>query len=391
VRSSGIPKPERNFAVVTDPGSSLEQLASERDYRWIYENPTDIGGRYSALSYFGLAPGATMGVDAKELLERAQEMAGSSGAGVPVENNPGVWLGAVLGSLAGSGRDKVTLIMSPRVSALGYWIEQLIAESTGKDGKGLLPVEGEPLADPATYGDDRVFVYTRMETDGENAEVKALEAAGQPVVTLTLRDPLDLGGEFLRWEIAIAIAGSVIGIDPFTQPNVQESKDNTNRVLNEYAEKGSLPDAETLSPEDAGPALAEALRNAKKNGYFTVMAYTARTDASEAAIRQLRVQVRSATKLATTAGYGPRFLHSTGQYHKGGPPTGVFLQIVQEDAFDIEIPGAGHGFSVLKHAQALGDLEALKSRSLPVIRVSLGRDAAAGWQRLVDSVQHSLQ
>jgi hypothetical protein len=183
----------------------------------------------------------------------------------------------------------------------------------------------------------------------------------------------------------------VIGIDPFTQPNVQESKDNTKRVLKEYAEKGSLPDAETLSPQDAGPALAEALRNAKQNGYFAVMAYTARTDASEAAIRQLRVGVRAATKLATTAGYGPRFLHSTGQYHKGGPPTGVFLQIVQEDGLEIEIPGAGHGFSVLKHAQALGDLEALRSRSLPVIRVSLGRDAAAGWQRLVDSVQHSLQ
>jgi transaldolase/glucose-6-phosphate isomerase len=389
-RARGVEKPERNFAVITDPGSPLEQLAAERDYRWIFQNPTDIGGRYSVLSYFGMVPGAAMGADVRELLERAQEMASSCDASVAVENDPGVWLGAVLGSLAARGRDKVTLVMSPHVSTFGYWIEQLIAESTGKEGKGMLPVEGEPLGAPGVYGDDRVFVYTRMESDPENASVKALEDAGQPVVTLTLRDTLDLGGEFLRWEIAIAIAGAVIGIDPFTQPNVQESKDNTNRVLRDYTEKGALLEAETLAPAAAGPALAEAVRAAARGGYFTVMAYTERTDASEAAIERLRTDVRAATWLATTAGYGPRFLHSTGQYHKGGPPTGVYLQIVQEDARDAEIPGAGHGFSVLKQAQALGDLEALRSRSRPVVRVGLGRDVDAGWRELADAVQRAL-
>jgi transaldolase/glucose-6-phosphate isomerase len=388
--SDGLARPERNFAVVTDPGSSLEELAVKRDYRWIYRNPTDIGGRYSALSYFGLVPGATMGVDVRVLLERAGEMARSCDASVDVENNPGIWLGAALGGLANAGRDKATLVMSPRVAALGYWIEQLIAESTGKEGKGILPVEGEPVGEPGVYGDDRVFVHTRLDDDPDDPAVEALERAGQPVITLTLRDRPDLGGEFLRWEIAIAIAGSVIGIDPFTQPNVQESKDNTRRVLAEYAEKGRLPEAETLSPDRAGRALADLLHRARPGGYFAIMAYTTRTEASEQAIASLRTGVRGATRLATTAGYGPRFLHSTGQFHKGGPPVGTFLQIVQEDARDVQVPGESYSFSVLKQAQALGDLEALRSRSLPVVRVSLGGDPDDGWKRLVASVEQAL-
>jgi transaldolase / glucose-6-phosphate isomerase len=388
--SDGLPKPEANFAAITDPGSPLEDLATRRDFRWIYENPTDIGGRYSALSYFGLVPGATMGVDVRELLERAQEMATSCDASVEVETNPGVWLGAALGALANQGRNKATLIMSPQVATLGYWIEQLIAESTGKEGKGILPVEGEPLGEPEVYGDDRVFVYTRMDGDPDNPAVEALEKAGQPVITLTLRDKLDLGGEFLRWEIAIAIAGSVLGIDPFNQPNVQESKDNTKRVLSAYVEQERLPEAETLTPEEAGRALVEQLRKAPEGGYFTIMAYTARTDASEEAISSLRTSVRAATRLATTAGYGPRFLHSTGQFHKGGPPVGTFLQIVQDDLRDAPVPGERYSFSVLKQAQALGDLEALRSRSLPVVRVSLGSDHEAGWKQLVASVERAL-
>ena len=392
-----LAKPERNVAVITDPGSALEELAAERDYRWIWQNPTDIGGRYSALSYFGLVPGALAGVDVRELLERAQEMASSCEPGINTEKSPGVWLGAVLGALAGQGRDKVTLVLAPEVASFGSWIEQLIAESTGKRGKGLLPVDGEPLGDPSVYGDDRVFVYTRMESDPENEAIAALERAGHPVVTLTLRDELDLGAEFLRWEIAIAIAGAVIGIDPFDQPNVQESKDNTKKVLESYRSSGRLPEAEEVTPARAGEVLAGVLKGRSGAGgqggprpYFCVMAYTPRTDESDAAIRDIRVAVRAATRLATTAGYGPRFLHSTGQYHKGGPPVGVFLQVVADDAADVEIPGEDYGFSVLKQAQALGDLEALRSRSLPVVRVRLGAYAEAGWRALAGSIDRAL-
>ncbi|HEX4211802.1 MAG TPA: bifunctional transaldolase/phosoglucose isomerase [Candidatus Dormibacteraeota bacterium] len=385
------PKREGNFAVVTDPGSSLEELAAERDFRWIWENPTDIGGRYSALSYFGLVPGAMMGVDVKELLERAEEMASACDAAVDTEKNPGVWLGAALGALAKQGRNKVTLITSPKVATLGYWIEQLIAESTGKNGTGILPVEGEPLGDPAAYGEDRVFVHTRLQDDGDNEAVRALEKAGQPVITLTLRDTLDLGGEFLRWEIAIAAAGSVLGIDPFNQPNVQESKDNTKRVLHGFAESGKLPEAETLSVGEAGTHLARALGARKDGAYFTVQAYTTRDETSEKAIARIRTAVRGATKIATTAGYGPRFLHSTGQFHKGGPRVGIFLQIVEEDSTDVQVPGEPYGFSTLKQAQALGDLEALQSRELPVIRVSIGKETAAGWEQLAAGIEAALR
>lgn len=384
------PKREGNFAVVTDPGSSLEGLAAERDFRWIWDNPTDIGGRYSALSYFGLVPGAMMGVDVRELLERAEEMASACDASVDVEKNPGVWLGAALGALAREGRNKVTLITSPKVATLGYWIEQLIAESTGKNGTGILPVEGEPLAGPDAYGQDRVFVYTRLQDDGDNEAVRSLEQAGQPVITLTLRDTLDLGGEFLRWEIAIAAAGAVLGIDPFNQPNVQESKDNTKRVLKGFAESGKLPEAETLAAAEAGERVARALADRKQGAYFTVQAYTTRDDVSEKAIARIRTAVRGATRVATTAGYGPRFLHSTGQFHKGGPRVGIFLQIVEEDSTDVAVPGEPYGFSTLKQAQALGDLEALQSRDLPVVRVSIGRDTAAGWEELAAGIEKAL-
>src|SRR5216683_2067229 len=225
---------------ITDPGTSLEKLAKDHDFRWIFSNPPDIGGRYSVLSYFGLVPGALTGANVTELLERATEMASSCADSVPAETNPGVWLGAVMGRLAVQGRNKLTLIASPKVATFGYWVEQLLAESTGKEGKGIVPVEGEPLGRPLVYGDDRLFVYIRMDADAPNRAVAALEKAGQPVVTLTLRDKLDLGGEFLRWEIATAIAGSVLGIDPFDQPNVQESKDNTKKVLAKYRASGKL-------------------------------------------------------------------------------------------------------------------------------------------------------
>ncbi|HET9410797.1 MAG TPA: bifunctional transaldolase/phosoglucose isomerase [Candidatus Dormibacteraeota bacterium] len=380
----------RHFAAITDPGTSLEKLAREHGFRWIFRNPPDIGGRYSALSYFGLVPGALIGVDVAEMLERAVEMSHSCADSVPVDKNPGVWLGAVMGELALGGRNKVTLIASPKVATFGFWVEQLIAESTGKEGKGIVPVEGEPVGKPAVYGDDRLFVYIRMDGDAPNRAVQALEKAGQPVVTLTMRDKLDLGGEFLRWEIATAIAGSILRIDAFDQPNVQESKDNTKKVLAKFRASGKLPAAESLAAAKSKNGLKALLERAKPGAYFAIMAYTTRTAGSEAAISAIRTAIRDRTHYATTAGYGPRFLHSTGQLHKGGPKTGLFLQVAQDDTKDVAIPGQPFSFSVLKQAQSLGDLQSLTSRRLPVLRVTLGKDAAAGWKALAAAVRSAV-
>jgi hypothetical protein len=336
-------------------------------------------------------PAALIGVDVREMLERAVEMEHSCADSVPVEGNPGVWLGGVMGRLAAQGRNKVTLITSPKVATFGYWVEQLIAESTGKEGKGIVPIEGEPVGKPAVYGDDRLFVYIRMDADPPNRSVQALEKAGQPVITLTMRDKLDLGGEFLRWEIATAIAGSILGIDAFDQPNVQESKDNTKKVLATFKSRGKLPSVATVPTSKAKAGVASLVKQAKRGAYFAIMAYTARTPQSEAAIAAIRTAVRNSKNLATTAGYGPRFLHSTGQLHKGGPKTGLFLQIVQEDAKDVAIPGQPYSFSVLKQAQAIGDMQSLTSRRLPVVRVTLGRAPAAGWRALAAAVKAAVR
>jgi transaldolase/glucose-6-phosphate isomerase len=380
-----------HFAAITDPGTSLEQLARDHGFRWIFPNPPDIGGRYSALSYFGLVPGALVGIDVGEMLERAIEMAHSCAESVPVAGNPGAWLGAVMGQLALGGRNKLTLIAAPKVATFGYWVEQLLAESTGKEGKGIVPIEGEPLGKPAVYGDDRLFIYIRMDSDAPNRAVAALEKAGLPVVTLTLRDKLDLGGEFFRWEVATAIAGAVLGIDPFDQPNVQESKDNTKRVLATFKSKGKLPPAQSTPAAKARSGIKALLGRAKPGAYFAIMAYTARTTASQAAISAIRSAVRDKTHIATTAGYGPRFLHSTGQLHKGGPKTGLFLQIVQEDARDVTIPGQPFSFSILKQSQSLGDFQSLSSRRLPVLRVTLGRNPVAGWKALAAAVRSAVK
>jgi transaldolase / glucose-6-phosphate isomerase len=384
-------KAGRQFAAITDPGTSLEKLAKEHNFRWVFPGSPDIGGRYSALSYFGLVPASLIGVNVGEMLKRAVEMAHACADSVGAEDNPGVWLGAVLGQLALGGRNKLTLIASPKVATFGYWVEQLIAESTGKEGKGIVPVEGEPVGKPDMYGADRLFVYIRLDSDPTNRAVTALEKAGQPVVTLTMRDRLDLGGEFLRWEVATAIAGSILGIDPFDQPNVQESKDNTKKVLAEFKAKGKLPAAGSTPASKSRAGIKALLAKAKPGAYFAIMAYAARTPASTSGIAAMRTAVRDSKKIATTAGYGPRFLHSTGQLHKGGPKTAVFLQIVQDDAKDVAIPGQPFSFSILKQAQSLGDLKSLTSRRLPVLRVTLGRDPAAGWRALAAAVKSSVK
>ncbi len=366
-------KSGKQFAAITDPGSGLEKLAKEHSFRWIFPNPPDIGGRYSALSYFGLVPGALIGVDVEEMLQRAMEMAASSADSVPVEANPGVWLGAVMGELALKGRNKLTLIASPKVATFGYWVEQLIAESTGKQGKGIVPVEGEPVGRPPVYGSDRFFVYIRMDSDAPNRAVTALEKAGHPKLhVLDTTDPATIVS--VRAKITLKKTLFIVA-----------------KVLAVFKSKGKLPPAESTLASKSKAALKTLLGKAKRGSYFAIMAYTTRTATSEAAIAAIRTAVRDNTKVATTAGYGPRFLHSTGQLHKGGPKTGLFLQVVQQDSKDVQIPGQPYTFSILKQAQSLGDLQSLTSRRLPVVRVTLGKEPAVGWKALVAAVRGAVK
>jgi glucose-6-phosphate isomerase len=369
-----------NFIAITDPGTAMERRAREHAFRRVFLNPPDIGGRYSALSFFGLVPAALMGVDLGRLLDRAKRMMRACGPAVSAAQNPGLHLGAVIGALAQTGRDKLTFVLSDRIATFGYWIEQLIAESTGKEQKGIIPVEGEPLGRPTSYGKDRVFVHLRLGAQHDRA-VRTLARAGHPVVELRLADPYDLGGEFVRWEIATAAAGFVLDIDPFDQPNVQESKDNTVRLLTAYAANGALPDPggalPAAAPDFAARLLAH-LRSTRAGDYVALTAYFARTAAREKLLRELRRAIRDRFKVATTVGYGPRFLHSTGQLHKGGPANGVFIQLSADDPQDVPVPGESYTFGVLKAAQALGDYESLASRGRRVLRVALGADVEGG-------------
>ncbi len=345
-----------HFVAITDPGSPLQKLGEERTFRRVFLNPADIGGRYSALSYFGLVPAALVGVDVGQLLDRARNTARACDQRVPPAENPGARLGAALGEGALAGRDKATLVLPDEISTLGYWIEQLIAESTGKEGKGILPVEGEPLAPPELYGRDRLFVAT-----GEHDGLAALETAGHPVVRLPYDGPVQLGAEFFRWEFATALAGHVLGINPFDQPNVQEAKDATARIL----ERGGGQSA----PETA--RLSEVLESIHPGDYVAIQAYLPRTSEVETELQAARLKLRERYQVATTIGYGPRFLHSTGQLHKGGPDSGLFIQVVGEDTVDLDVPGKPFTFGELKRAQALGDLESLRARDRRVTRVTL--------------------
>jgi transaldolase/glucose-6-phosphate isomerase len=390
-----------NFTAITDPGSPLDELARRGHFREIFRNPPDIGGRYSVLSYFGLVPGAVMGIDLEELLDRAEAMAHACASCVRSEENPGAWLGATLGSLARRGRDKVTLITSPGIEAFGPWAEQLLAESTGKEGTGLIPVDGEPLGDPGSYGDDRVFVYLRLD-NAANEEIdrrfEALKKAGQPVIRLGLKDAYDIGAEFFRWEFAVAAAGSILGIDPFDQPNVQESKDNTERVL------GGSDGRETpafdgdkfsvLSTVDVGSSrnietiLGAFFGIVRPGDYLSVMAYLPQTGENQEALQDIRLAARDELKIATTLGYGPRFLHSTGQLHKGGPNSFIGLQITAEDDQDAPIPRESYTFGELKRAQARGDWRSLGHHERRALGVRLKRGAKLA--DLADAVWRSL-
>jgi transaldolase/glucose-6-phosphate isomerase len=351
------------FVAITDPGTPLETLAAQRGFRRTFSNPSDIGGRYSALSYFGLVPGALIGVDLDTLLHRAHRMAESCAAYVPALQNPAAWLGAILGESGLAGRDKVTFVLSPGIASFGSWAEQLIAESTGKEGKGILPVVGEPLGPPDVYGNDRIFVSMVLEGESDSqvdGRLNALEKSGHPVIHLRLDDRYDLGQEFFRWEFATAVAGAVLQINPFDQPNVAESKANTKAVL---AKGGAL------SPAASAPELKEFLGGVKAGDYLAITAYLPPTPENDARLATIRGRLRDRLKVATTLGYGPRFLHSTGQLHKGGAPQGHFLQIIERTKNDLPIPGEPFTFGRLEAAQAEGDLLALKGRGRPAIRI----------------------
>ena len=381
LRDAGVDHDSKQFVAITDAGSGLQKLAEEQDFGFVFINPEDVGGRYSALSYFGMVPAALMGLDQAQVLTSARAMSmicREADAG----GNPGLALGAVLGAAAATGRDKCTIICSPKVATLGIWLEQLLAESTGKEGKGIVPVESEPLGAVDAYGSDRLFVYVRSAgaDPAQDQAVKALRSAGQPVYNIEMDGPQDLGAEFLRWEIATAVAGAVLGINPFDQPNVQESKDNTRAALKRYLETGDFGVEVSTDPEAEVRALVQQL---KAGDYFAILAYTQDSPDTRQKLQQLRTAVRDRHRVATTLGLGPRYLHSTGQLHKGGPNTGAYLILSDERGEELPIPGADHGFKTLIRAQSMGDLKALRDRGRRVARLSLGEDRVATLDRLL--------
>jgi transaldolase/glucose-6-phosphate isomerase len=404
-----------SFVAITDPGSKLETVAAGEKFRQIFFGNAEIGGRYSVLSDFGLVPAAVMGVDVTKLLSSASQMVVSCGAHVPPAENPGVRLGAILGALAREGRDKITIIASPRIADIGAWLEQLIAESTGKLGKGLIPLEGEPLGSPQSYGRDRLFVYLRLDDEPDKAQedgIAALEAAGQPVIRVALANRITLGQEFFRWEIATAVAGAVIGINPFDQPDVEASKVKTRALMQAY-EKGGAPPVENPLIEENGVKIfadannAKALRPAgakadiqgtlkahfaqiKDGDYCALLAYVARNPRHRKILQDIRTAIRDAKRTATCVGFGPRFLHSTGQAYKGGPNSGVFIQITADHAFDLPVPGRKYSFGAVIDATAEGDFAVLNERGRRAIRVHLGADVEAGLLRLKDSIAKAL-
>ena len=412
----GASKVGSQFIAVTDPGSKMQQVAEADHFLHIFFGRPSIGGRYSALSNFGMVPAAVIGLDTKKFLARAGEMVSACGPGATVEENPGAVLGIILGSAANAGRDKVTLITSPGISDLGAWLEQLLAESTGKIGKGIIPVDRELLTTPDVYSNDRVFMYVRLETGSDadqDARVAAIEKAGHPVVRITMADTYDLGAEFFRWEIGTAVAGSIIGINAFNQPDVEASKVVTRELTSAYEKTGSLP-AEKPVVEDSGIRLFTDEKNAaelakgaggdkslagylkahlariKAGDYFAVLGYIQMNSEHEESLQAVRHLVRDKKRVATCLGFGPRFLHSTGQAYKGGPNSGVFLQITCDDSVELPVPGQKYTFGIVKAAQARGDFQVLADRGRRALRVHLGSNVKAGLATLQAAMQKAI-
>jgi transaldolase/glucose-6-phosphate isomerase len=405
----------RRFVAITDPDSKLQYVAEADRFRRIFFGLPSLGGRYSALSDFGVVPAAIMGLDVARLLGQADEMVHACAASVPVEENPGAVLGIIMGVLARRGRDKVTLVVSPAIQALGTWVEQLLTASLGKAGRGLLAVDGEPVGAPGVYGGDRLFVYLRLESApdaGQDAAVTALEAAGQPVVRIAIDDPYDLGGEFFRWEFAAAVAGAVLGLNPFDQPDIEGAKIAGRKLTAEYEKTGGLAPETPLRQGDGLALFADArnaaelqvaggdgtvaatlrahLRRAKAGDYVGLLAFLEMSPAAEAELQALRVAIRDRLKVATSVGFGPRYLHSSGQAYKGGANSGVFLQITSDDPADAPVPGHKYTFGIVKAAQARGDLSVLAERGRRALRVHLGRDVKAGLAALRRAVEQAL-
>jgi transaldolase / glucose-6-phosphate isomerase len=401
-----------HFVAITDPGSSLEKEAKRDRFRHIFYGRPSIGGRYSVLSDFGMVPAAIMGFDLRRLFDTTALMVRSCGRYVPPAENPGVALGAILGCAAKAGRDKVTIIASGGIADFGAWLEQLLAESTGKHGKGIVPVAGEPLGDVGAYGKDRVFAYLRLTSSPDGAQdkaVDAIQAAGHPVVRIEVSDVYHIGQEFFRWEIATAVAGAVIGIDPFDQPDVEASKVQTRELTSAYEKGGSLPAEKPFFEADgfrlfADPRNTEALGGAstlagvlsahlkrlRPDDYFALLAYIERNERHRETLKDIRVLIRDRFHVATCVGFGPRFLHSTGQAYKGGPDSGVFLEITCDDAADISIPGRKYSFGVVKAAQGRGDFEILAQRGRRALRVHIGGDVSQGLDRLKAAIRDAL-
>jgi transaldolase/glucose-6-phosphate isomerase len=411
-RAVGADKAGSRFIAITDPGSKLQDLAEHDRFRHIAFGIASIGGRYSVLSDFGMVPGAAMGLDIEKLLAATHKMVRSCGGDVPSADNPGAALGTALGVLGKSGRDKVTIIASPGIADFGAWLEQLLAESTGKQGKGLIPVDAEPLGAPGVYGRDRLFVYMRLASEANAKQddgVAALERAGHPVVRIFVTDRYHIGQEFFRWEFATAVAGSLLTINPFDQPDVEASKDETRELTTAFERTGKLP-AETALFAQAGLTLYADDKNGKafqkahtlveylaahferirEGDYCALLAYVERNQRHRETLQDIRVLIRDHKRVATCLGFGPRFLHSTGQAYKGGPNTGVFLQITCDDPADLEVPGRKYTFGVVKAAQARGDFQVLAERGRRVLRVHLGAHVAAGLSTLKDAVRQAL-
>jgi transaldolase/glucose-6-phosphate isomerase len=399
------------FIAITDPGSKMQQVAEADKFREIFFGVPSIGGRYSAISNFGMVPAAIMGVNVEKFLKNAEKMVKACGASSAADSNPAVLLGTILGVAANHGRDKLTIITSPGIFDLGAWLEQLIAESTGKIGKGIIPVDRERLAKPALYGNDRVFAYLRLASKpnkAQDAAVAALEKAGHPVVRITVPNIYSLGQEFFRWEIATAVAGSIIGINAFNQPDVEASKIETKKLTSQYEATGSLPPEvpffeasgiklfadEKNAVAVHGPNLVDVLKahlaRAGAGDYFAVLGYITMNPAHEKALQGIRHAVRDKKKVATVLGFGPRFLHSTGQAYKGGPNSGVFLQITCDDAKDVPVPGQKFTFGIVKAAQARGDFAVLAERGRRALRVHLGKNVKAGLATLAKAVQKAI-
>jgi transaldolase / glucose-6-phosphate isomerase len=378
-----------HFVAITDPGTELGELASARGFRRTFLGDPNIGGRYSALSPFGVVPGALMGVDVRALLTGAEEAWETAVDDPPAGGvqQPGVWLGATLSALAQSGRDKLTFLIAPTLPGLGLWLEQLVAESTGKRGTGILPVAEEPLGDPAAYGEDRVFAYMPDITAPEpelDAGARELADSGHPLITIPTRGPRDLGRVFMLAELAVAVVGWGLDINPFDQPTVQQAKDATKRVLEAYEQRHELPRVADADDD----AVRSLLLDSRPPEYVALMAYSQPSPELDRAVAELRVAIRAATKATTTFGYGPRFLHSTGQFHKGGPRTGRFLQLIHDGPVDVDIPDVPYTFTTLKHAQAIGDLETLRELGRPAERVTLkGEDPAGALRALTAKIK----